>query len=59
MGKKWVWVAVLVSLAIQAGQVAYVVHRESLTFDEGNHMFAGYMMWKTGDYGSIRNIRRW
>jgi hypothetical protein len=31
--------------------VAYVVHRESLTFDEDNHMFAGYMMWKTGDYG--------
>jgi 4-amino-4-deoxy-L-arabinose transferase-like glycosyltransferase len=30
---------------------AFVVHRESLTFDEGNHMFAGYMMWHTGDYG--------
>ena len=28
-----------------------VVHRESLTFDEGDHMFAGYMMWHTGDYG--------
>ena len=31
--------------------MVYVVHRESLTFDEGNHMFAGYMMWHTGDYG--------
>ncbi|HEY2857002.1 MAG TPA: glycosyltransferase family 39 protein [Terracidiphilus sp.] len=51
MRKTWVWVTVLVLLAIQAGQVIYVVHRESLTFDEGNHMFAGYMMWKTGDYG--------
>jgi hypothetical protein len=28
-----------------------VVHRESLTFDEGDHSFSGYMMWKTGDYG--------
>lgn len=28
-----------------------IVHRESLTFDEGNHMFAGYMMWHTKDYG--------
>ena len=28
-----------------------MVHRESLTFDEGNHMFAGYMMWHTKDYG--------
>jgi hypothetical protein len=29
--------------------MVYVVHRESLTFDEANHMFAGYMMWHTGD----------
>jgi len=28
-----------------------VIHRESLTFDEDNHMFAGYMMEHTGDYG--------
>src|SRR6202050_3883662 len=28
-----------------------MVHRESLTFDEGDHMFAGYMMWHTKDYG--------
>ena len=38
-------------LAVQAAQMVYVVHRESLTFDEGDHMFAGYMMWHTGDYG--------
>jgi 4-amino-4-deoxy-L-arabinose transferase-like glycosyltransferase len=31
--------------------MAVVVHRESLTFDEADHMFAGYMMWKTSDYG--------
>src|SRR6202161_2411977 len=29
----------------------FVVHRESLTFDEDDHMFAGYMMWHTADYG--------
>ncbi|MGA7637677.1 MAG: glycosyltransferase family 39 protein, partial [Candidatus Acidiferrales bacterium] len=28
-----------------------MVHRESLTFDEDDHMFAGYMMWHTKDYG--------
>jgi 4-amino-4-deoxy-L-arabinose transferase-like glycosyltransferase len=38
-------------LAVQAAQMAFVVHRESLTFDEDNHMFAGYMMWHTGDFG--------
>jgi hypothetical protein len=48
---KRVSLAVVALLVIQAGLVATVVHRESLTFDEDNHMFAGYMMWKTGDYG--------
>ena len=38
-------------LLVQAAQTLYVVHRESLTFDEANHSFAGYMMWHDGDYG--------
>jgi len=50
-GKRWVWIVVLCLLLVQTAQTVYVVHRESLTFDEGNHMFAGYMMWHTGDYG--------
>jgi dolichyl-phosphate-mannose--protein O-mannosyl transferase len=48
---KRVCLAVVALLAIQAALVANLVHRESLTFDEDDHMFAGYMMWKTGDYG--------
>jgi tetratricopeptide (TPR) repeat protein len=36
---------------VQAAQIIFIVHRESLTWDEDDHMFAGYMMWKTGDYG--------
>lgn len=38
-------------LVLQTVQMAYVVHRESPTFDEGNHSFAGYMMGHAGDYG--------
>lgn len=49
--KRWIWAAVACLMAVQAAQMAFVVHRESLTFDEDNHMFAGYMMWHTGDYG--------
>jgi 4-amino-4-deoxy-L-arabinose transferase-like glycosyltransferase len=49
--KRWIWVGVACLLLVQAAQMAFVVHRESLTFDEGDHMFAGYMMWHTGDYG--------
>lgn len=48
---KGVAAAVVALLSVQALLVAALVHRESLTFDEGDHMFAGYMMWKTADYG--------
>ena len=49
--KPWLWVIVVALLVLQAMQGLYIVHRESLTFDEGDHSFAGYMTWKTGDYG--------
>jgi len=45
------WGVVLALLAVQIILTLLVVHRESLTFDEDDHMFAGYMMWHTGDYG--------
>jgi 4-amino-4-deoxy-L-arabinose transferase-like glycosyltransferase len=48
---KFLWLAAVVLLVIQATLALTMVHRESLTFDEGDHMFAGYMMWKAGDYG--------
>jgi 4-amino-4-deoxy-L-arabinose transferase-like glycosyltransferase len=47
----WVWAVLALLLVIQAVQIVLVVRQESLTFDEDNHIFAGYMMWKTGDYG--------
>lgn len=49
--KTWVWLTVIVLLAVQVTQVVIVLHRESLTWDEGCHMYAGYRMWKNGDYG--------
>jgi Dolichyl-phosphate-mannose-protein mannosyltransferase len=49
--KRWIWITVAVLLVLQAAQVAYIVHRESLTWDEDDHIFAGYEMWKAGDYG--------
>jgi 4-amino-4-deoxy-L-arabinose transferase-like glycosyltransferase len=38
-------------IVLQMILIAIIVHGESLTFDEGDHIFAGYMMWHTGDYG--------
>jgi 4-amino-4-deoxy-L-arabinose transferase-like glycosyltransferase len=51
IAKRWAWAAVFALLVVQAAQMAFVVHRESLTFDEDDHIFAGYMMEKTGDFG--------
>jgi len=38
-------------IILQLLLVAIIVHGESLTFDEADHIFAGYMMWHSGDYG--------
>jgi len=38
-------------IILQMILVAIIVHGESLTFDEGDHIFTGYMMWHSGDYG--------
>ena len=38
-------------MVLEIAQFAFIVHRESLTWDEGDHMFAGYMMAHAGDYG--------
>src|ERR1039457_5784295 len=38
-------------IILQMILIAIIVHGESLTFDEGDHIFAGYMMWHTGDFG--------
>jgi Dolichyl-phosphate-mannose-protein mannosyltransferase len=51
ISKQGAWFAAIVLIVLQAVQVAFIVHRESLTWDEGDHMFAGYMMWHSGDYG--------
>jgi 4-amino-4-deoxy-L-arabinose transferase-like glycosyltransferase len=45
------WGVAVALIAVQALVTVLVIHRESLTFDEDDHMFAGYMMWHTGDYG--------
>jgi 4-amino-4-deoxy-L-arabinose transferase-like glycosyltransferase len=48
---KYFWLAAVALLVFQASLALTMVHRESLTFDEDDHMFAGYMMWKASDYG--------
>src|SRR5450432_2151238 len=49
--KMRVWTSAGGLIILQMILVAIIVHGESLTFDEGDHIFAGYMMWHSGDYG--------
>jgi 4-amino-4-deoxy-L-arabinose transferase-like glycosyltransferase len=46
-----VWSLAVGLILLQMILIAIIVHGESPTFDEANHIFAGYMMWHTGDYG--------
>jgi hypothetical protein len=49
--RTWFCLAVVGLLVVQASQIIFVIRGESLTYDEGDHMYAGYRMWTTGDYG--------
>lgn len=49
--RTWFCLAVVGLLVVQAAQIILVIRGESLTYDEGDHMYAGYRMWTAGDYG--------
>jgi len=38
-------------IVVMAAQIATKIRQESLTWDEDDHIFSGYMSWKTGDFG--------
>jgi tetratricopeptide (TPR) repeat protein len=49
--RKWIVIAVIALIAAQSVQMVIALRSESLTSDEDDHTYAGYRMWKTGDYG--------
>jgi hypothetical protein len=50
--RSWVQIAaVMLLLLVLEFQLLYSVKHESLTFDEGDHIFAGYMSLKHHDFG--------
>src|ERR1700738_3910128 len=52
LDRPWVTIAgVILLLLVLEGQLLYSVRRESLTWDEGDHIFAGYMSLKHHDFG--------
>lgn len=45
------WLVVVLMLGVMWAEMAGSVRRESLSWDEGDHLFAGYLSLKTGDLG--------
>lgn len=44
-------VAVIALLVIVAGEITLSTRQQSSTFDEPDHLYAGYQYWKHGDFG--------
>ena len=42
--------AVLLLLLVMVTEIALSTRQESPSWDEGDHIFSGYMNWKTGEY---------
>jgi hypothetical protein len=49
--RPWIFLGVAVLLAILFLQLAFSVHRNSITWDEDDHIYSGYMSWKHADFG--------
>jgi hypothetical protein len=49
--RAWTVVCVASLLLALFLQLAFSVHRNSITWDEDDHIFAGYMSWKQADFG--------
>jgi hypothetical protein len=47
----WVALVVFALMSMMVIEIVHAVRGESLTWDEGDHIFAGYESWKTHDYG--------
>src|SRR6201987_1377255 len=52
LNKPWITIGgAIFLLLVLEGQLLYSVRQESLTWDEGDHIFAGYMSLKHHDFG--------
>ena len=49
--KRYRAMGVVLLLAVFAAELTISVRQESLSFDEANHIFAGYLSWKRFDFG--------
>src|ERR1700740_1910377 len=51
LGPAAIAAGVLALLAVLILQLALTAHENSITWDEDDHIYAGYMSWKHGNFG--------
>ncbi len=51
IGRLWILLGVVALLSVLFLQLAFSVHRNSITWDEDDHIYSGYMSWKHADFG--------
>ena len=51
LSRPWIALGVAALLAVLFLQLAFSVRRNSITWDEDDHIYAGYMSWKHADFG--------
>src|SRR3954462_5673452 len=51
LARPWTVLGVTALLVVLFLQLAFSVRRNSITWDEDDHIYAGYMSWKHADYG--------
>jgi len=49
--RTWIALAVAALLVVLLLQLAFSAQRDSITWDEDDHIYSGYMSWKHGDFG--------
>ena len=49
--KHYSWLAAALLLLVLLTELTLSVRRQSLSWDEGDHLYAGYMSWQTHDFG--------
>ncbi len=49
--RAWIVAGVAILLSVLILQLALTARENSITWDEDDHIYAGYMSWKHGDFG--------
>jgi hypothetical protein len=47
---RWAWWVAAALLLVMVSEIALSTRQTSVSWDEGDHIYSGYMNWKHGEY---------